>query len=223
MLWQLLVWGAATGAAGALAAACRPATAAARRHEAVPGTVAAATGALVVLMVTGLLLTALAGLPAWAGAGWLAATAGAAGWIALRRQDPAAWGLTAAPSTTAASATATPAATMPAATTMPTTTTTTTAATAQPESAQSARMRPDLADQDDLVQSLTVASYALQLGDARRAHQAVEAALSRSRATLDLLLREEPAGRRFIRATPATTSTPGHPAGQGHPAGPAAA
>ncbi|WP_163548121.1 MFS transporter [Candidatus Frankia nodulisporulans] len=216
MLWQLLVWGAATGAAGALAAACRPATAAARRHEAVPGTVAAATGALVVLMVTGLLLTALAGLPAWAGAGWLAATAGAAGWIALRRQDPAAWGLTAAPSTTAASATA-----IPTTTGMPTTTTS--AATAQPESAQSARMRPDLADQDDLVQSLTVASYALQLGDARRAHQAVEAALSRSRATLDLLLREEPAGRRFLRATPATTSAPGRPAGQGHPAGPAAA
>ncbi|MCK9876371.1 MFS transporter [Frankia sp. Ag45/Mut15] len=226
MLWQLLVWGAATGAAGALAAACRPATAAARRHEAVPGTVAAATGALVVLMVTGLLLTALAGLPAWAGAGWLAATAGAAGWIALRRQDPAAWGLTADPSTTAASATATPAATMPT-TTMPATTampaTTTSAATAQPESAQSARMRPDLADQDDLVQSLTVASYALQLGDARRAHQAVEAALSRSRATLDLLLREEPAGRGFLRATPATTSAPVRPAGQSHPAGPAAA
>ncbi|MCM3883815.1 MFS transporter [Frankia sp. R82] len=231
MVWQLLVWGTAAATAGALAAACRPAAAAARRHVVAPGTAAAATGALVVLAVTGLALSALGSVPAWAGACWLSATAGAAGWIALRRQDPAVWGLVVEPLPVPASA-AVPGP----------------AAEAEPPP----RMRPDLAAQDDLVQSLTIASYALQMGDARRAHQAVEAALSRSRATLDVLLREDP-GRRFVRAAPAAASRPtspnrttpasrptppgrtsapgrmatpnhpGHPVSQSRPAGPTAA
>ncbi|CAO5169738.1 conserved membrane hypothetical protein [Frankia sp. AiPs1] len=183
MVWQVLVWGAATGTAGALAVACRPAALAARRHGSIPGTVPAATGALVVLGVTGLVLTALARVPAWAGACWLLATALAAGWIAVRRRDPAAWGLVAAPESKP--------------TPLP-----------DAEAAPRRLMHPDLADQDDLVQSLTIASYALQMGDAPRAHQAVEAALSRSRATLDLLLREDP-GRRFTRSAPATQSSAG--------------
>jgi hypothetical protein len=50
-----------------------------------------------------------------------------------------------------------------------------------------------LGDQDDLVQTLVVATYALQLGDHDRARDAVDGALRRSRVTLDQLLAE--AGR----------------------------
>ncbi|WP_101835588.1 MFS transporter [Frankia canadensis] len=201
MVWQLLVWAAGAGAAGALAVVCRPAAAAARHHGSVPGTVPAATGALAVLVVTGLALTAFTGLPTWAGVCWLLGTAAAAGWIALRRRDPAAWGLATAADRPPADAPELAAAEL--------------ATASQPAASQPAvaveaprRMSPDLADQDDLVQSLTIASYALQMGDAGRARQAVEAALSRSRATLDLLLRED-AGRGFVRSTPAAQSSAG--------------
>jgi hypothetical protein len=50
-----------------------------------------------------------------------------------------------------------------------------------------------LGDQDDLVQTLVIATYALELGDHDRARDAVDGALRRSRRTLDLLLAE--AGR----------------------------
>ncbi|CAJ60573.1 MULTISPECIES: hypothetical protein [Frankia] len=183
MVWQLLVWTAGAGTAMALVVACRPAAEAARRHGSVPGTVPAATGALAALVVVGLALTAFAGVPPWAGACWLVGTAMAAGWIALRRRDPAAWGV---PATQPVSG------------------------DAGQDGSPRQRMSPDLADQDDLVQSLTIASYALQMGDAGRAHQAVEVALSRSRATLDLLMRENP-GRGFVRSGPATSQTPAGP------------
>ncbi|CAO5243394.1 MFS transporter [Frankia sp. AgKG'84/4] len=179
MIWQLLVGAAGAGTALALAIACRPAAAAARRHGSVPGTVPAATGALAVLAVIGIVLTAFAGLAAWAGACWLLCTAAAAGWIALRRRDPAVWGLMAPD---------------------------------PPRMVSRERMSADLADQDDLVQSLTIASYALQMGDAGRARQAVEVALTRSRATLDVLLREDCA-HGFVRSAPAAQT----------PAGPTAA
>ncbi|EIV93417.1 hypothetical protein [Frankia sp. QA3] len=184
MVWQLLVWTAGAGTAIALAVACRPAAEAARRHGSVPGTVPAATGALAALVVVGLVLTALAGVPPRVGACWLLGTALAAGWIALRRRDPAAWGV--------------PPVAQPA------------GGEAGQDGAARQRMSPDLADQDDLVQSLTIASYALQMGDPGRAHQAVEVALSRSRATLDLLMRENP-GRGFVRSGPATAQSPAGP------------
>ncbi|WP_261554755.1 MFS transporter [Frankia tisae] len=182
MVWQLLVWTAGAGTATALAVACRPAAEAARRHGSVPGTVPAAAGALAALVVVGLALTAFAGVPPWAGACWLLGTALAAGWIALRRRDPAAWGVPAQPA----------------------------GEDPGPDGSPRQRMSPDLADQDDLVQSLTIASYALQMGDAGRAHQAVEVALSRSRATLDLLMRENP-GHGFVRPGPATSQSPAGP------------
>ncbi len=47
-----------------------------------------------------------------------------------------------------------------------------------------------LSAQDDVVQALVVATYALQMGDNHRASDAVDGALRRSRATLDALLRE---------------------------------
>ncbi|WP_206443028.1 MFS transporter [Candidatus Protofrankia californiensis] len=47
-----------------------------------------------------------------------------------------------------------------------------------------------LSAQDDVVQALVVAAYALQMGDTHRASDAVDGALRRSRATLDALLRE---------------------------------
>jgi hypothetical protein len=50
-----------------------------------------------------------------------------------------------------------------------------------------------LGDQDDLVQTLVVATYALQLGDHDKARDAVDGALRRSRVALDQLLVE--AGR----------------------------
>ena len=66
------------------------------------------------------------------------------------------------------------------------------------------RRTPDpLSEQDELVQTLVVASYALQMGDERRARQAVDGALSRSRATLDRLLREH-GSRALARSGPAT-------------------
>jgi hypothetical protein len=45
-----------------------------------------------------------------------------------------------------------------------------------------------LGDHDDLVQSLVVATYALQLGDDHRARTAVDGALCQSRAILDRAL-----------------------------------
>jgi hypothetical protein len=50
-----------------------------------------------------------------------------------------------------------------------------------------------LADQDDLVQTLVVATYALQLDDHERASAAVDDALAHARTTLDRMLAE--AGR----------------------------
>ncbi|WP_239394206.1 hypothetical protein, partial [Frankia sp. CiP3] len=47
-----------------------------------------------------------------------------------------------------------------------------------------------LSAQDDVVQALVVASYALQMGDNSRASAAVDGALRRSRARLDALVRE---------------------------------
>ncbi len=47
-----------------------------------------------------------------------------------------------------------------------------------------------LSAQDDVVQALVVASYALQMGDNSRASAAVDGALRRSRARLDALLHE---------------------------------
>jgi hypothetical protein len=199
MVWQLLIWATGAGAAAELAVACRPAAAAARRQGSVPGTVPAAAGALAVLVVIGLVLAAVTGLPTWAAVCWLLGTAAAAGWIALRRRDPAAWGV-------GAPATARPAPDSPASRSTPSVHTVTQPQVAAVEAP--GRMSRDLADQDDLVQSLTIASYALQMGDAGRARQAVEAALSSSRATLDVLLRED-AGRGFVRATPAAQSTAG--------------
>lgn len=47
-----------------------------------------------------------------------------------------------------------------------------------------------LGDQDDLVQTLVVATYALQLGDQDRARTAVDVALRQSRVILDRMLAE---------------------------------
>jgi hypothetical protein len=47
-----------------------------------------------------------------------------------------------------------------------------------------------LGDQDDLVQTLVVATYALQLGDQDRVRVAVDSALHQSRAILDRMLAE---------------------------------
>ncbi|WP_238430961.1 hypothetical protein, partial [Frankia nepalensis] len=66
-----------------------------------------------------------------------------------------------------------------------------------------------LGDQDDLVQTLVVATYALQLGDHDRARDAVDGALRRSRDTLDRLLAE--AGRPALTGT----GTPAPPRGGG--------
>jgi hypothetical protein len=56
-----------------------------------------------------------------------------------------------------------------------------------------------LGDQDDLVQTLVIATYALELGDHDRARDAVDGALRRSRSTLDQLLAE--AGRSALAGT----------------------
>ncbi|WP_462186101.1 MFS transporter, partial [Frankia sp. CcWB2] len=153
MYWQLVVWAAGAGTAVALAVVCRPAATAARRYGSVPGTVPAATGALTVLVVVGLTLTAFAGLPPWAGACWTLGTAAAAGWIALRRRGPSAWGLPDSGTEGRppggleagdAGDAADPA----------------DAAYTADEPVLRGRMSPSLADQDDLVQSLTIASYA---------------------------------------------------------------
>ncbi|KDA43469.1 hypothetical protein [Frankia sp. BMG5.23] len=198
MYWQLVIWAAGAGTAVALAVVCRPAATAARRYGSVPGTVPAATGALTVLVVVGLTLTAFAGLPPWAGACWTLGTAATAGWIALRRRGPSAWGLPDSgmkgrPSGGLEAGEAGEAGD-PGEAADP--------AYAADEPVLRGRMIPNLADQDDLVQSLTIASYALQMGDPGRARQAIEVALSRSRATLDLLLREN-AGRGLVRPGPA--------------------
>jgi hypothetical protein len=77
-----------------------------------------------------------------------------------------------------------------------------------------------LGDQDDLVQTLVVATYALQLGDQDRARAAVDGALHQSRAILDRMLaeaghdalsRRDTAGRPSPRADatpPASGTTP---------------
>jgi len=70
------------------------------------------------------------------------------------------------------------------------------------------RAAAQLADQDDLVQTLVVATYALQLGDHDRARVAVDGALRQSRHTLDRMLAE--AGRGAL----SRRDTPGHPADQ---------
>ncbi|WP_198946468.1 hypothetical protein [Pseudofrankia asymbiotica] len=71
------------------------------------------------------------------------------------------------------------------------------ALTARSAAASAAARRTEaaarLGDQDDLVQTLVVATYALQLGDHDRARDAVDGALRRSRVALDQLLAE--AGR----------------------------
>ncbi|WP_242605707.1 MFS transporter [Frankia sp. Cppng1_Ct_nod] len=72
----------------------------------------------------------------------------------------------------------------------------------QPPSAGQKPNADALSAQDDVVQALVVASYALQMGDNRRASDAVDGALARSRATLDTLLRER--GRHdLVRREPA--------------------
>ena len=68
----------------------------------------------------------------------------------------------------------------------------------------------DIDAQDDVVQALVVASYALQMGDNSRARVAVDGALRRCRDTLDALLRERAGrstGRGLVRSGPATVST----------------
>ena len=65
-----------------------------------------------------------------------------------------------------------------------------------------------LSAQDDVVQALVVASYALQMGDNNRASAAVDGALRRSRARLDALLREDDR-RDLVRNEPAQYRTSG--------------
>ena len=64
------------------------------------------------------------------------------------------------------------------------------------------RAAAQLANQDDLVQTLVVATYALQLGDHDRARVAVDSALRQSRHTLDRMLAEAGRGALSRRDTP---------------------
>ncbi|ADP80015.1 hypothetical protein [Pseudofrankia inefficax] len=72
-----------------------------------------------------------------------------------------------------------------------------------------------LGDQDDLVQTLVVATYALQLGDQDRARAAVDGALHQSRAILDRMLAE--AGHDAL----SRRDTAGHPSPRADAAPPA--
>ncbi|CAI7980277.1 MFS transporter [Frankia sp. Hr75.2] len=179
--------------------------------QAVPGRAApAAAGVLVilvVLMATELTFDGLVDPPAWVRAGWAITTAVAAAWLAAHGRELT----TPAPPTTrtggalpttgsAGAASGTMHATSGAGPATSGTRLTTSPADADP--AGPARMADPLSEQDDLVQTLVMASYALQMGDEPRARQAVDGALRRSRATLDELMRQRGC-HGLVRAAPA--------------------
>ncbi|MEX5634572.1 MFS transporter [Parafrankia sp. FMc2] len=201
MNWQYVTWAAGAATVAALMVACRPLLAAAAgRTSAAVGRGASAPGrqarlpapsairVLGVLVVLVALVTAeltfddLISPPAWARAGWAFLTAAAAIWLAAHGRE-----LTRA---TGLEVVATPAGT---------------ASGSSPQQG-SGRMADPLSEQDDLVQTLVVASYALQMGDEPRARQALDGALRRSRATLDELMRQR-GGHGFVRAAPAAPSS----------------
>ncbi|ONH61034.1 MFS transporter [Frankia sp. CcI49] len=209
MTWQHVTWAASVATVTALLAVCGFLLTAAsgRRAEATSGAAAAGTPAaaigvlsIVVALVTAeLVFNDLIDPPAWARAVWALLTATAAGWLALHGR-----GLTRPVTPRPVTAGPEPAATAPAIPADP-------AASADPAvsasgtSADEGRPLDPLSAQDDLVQTLVVASYALQMGDEPRARQALDGALRRSRATLDELVRQRGC-HGFVRATPAAVA-----------------
>ncbi|CUU53909.1 hypothetical protein Ga0074812_101408 [Parafrankia irregularis] len=203
MTWQHVTWAASVATVTALLVVCGFLLTAAsgRRAEAASGAAAAGTPAaaigvlsIVVTLVTAeLVFTDLIDPPAWAKAVWALLTATAAGCLAV-------YGRGLARPVTASTVTAStePAATAPTIPAIPADP----AASASGTPADEGRPLDPLSAQDDLVQTLVVASYALQMGDEPRARQALDGALRRSRATLDELVRQRGC-HGFVRATPA--------------------
>ncbi|EFC80970.1 hypothetical protein FrEUN1fDRAFT_5895 [Parafrankia sp. EUN1f] len=208
--WQHVTWAASVATVTALLAVCGFLLTATSGRRAEAGTGAAAAGtpaaaigvlSIVVALVTAeLVFNDLIDPPAWAKAVWALLTATAAGWLAVHGRGLA----------RPAIASTEPATTAPAVPAIPTGPT---SPTGPPDPAVSAVSAPGapagegrpldpLSAQDDLVQTLVVASYALQMGDEPRARQALDGALRRSRATLDELMRQRGC-HGFVRATPA--------------------
>jgi hypothetical protein len=221
-----MTWTGSAVTVAALVVTSRPLVAAACRPERPRRSVPAAACILVVMTAAGVALTGPVGLPAWSRAAWALVTAAAAGWIAVRGRslteelllvgEGSAAGLAVPRADPPLSATTPRPARMAAAPGCDV------MATDRGRGGASLRRRRSagglagrtparhtvsdaLSAQDDLVQTLVVASYALQMGDDRRARVAVDGALRRSKATLDSLLQEHDG---LVRAKPAALFPP---------------
>ncbi|WP_250285401.1 MFS transporter [Frankia sp. CiP1_Cm_nod2] len=188
-----MIWSAGAVTVAAVLTAGWPLVAAAHATDPPRRSATIAASAVVITTVTGVAVNDLIGLPTALRALWALGTAGAACWLAVQAR-----GLT----TAGGFATRTGA---------------TRSGTARTWAARSGKAEksdggpgpdPDgdsdgdtLCAQDDVVQALVVASYALQMGDSHRASDAVDGALQRSRAVLDALLRERQRGD-FVRREP---------------------
>ncbi|OAA28800.1 hypothetical protein UG55_1005320 [Frankia sp. EI5c] len=222
MTWQYVTWVAGGATVAALVVASLPLLAAAAPTGAGPAgrlrtatrmghpgrSTPAATAALVILIA---LVTAeltfddLLDPPAWARAGWALLTAIAATWLAAHGRELTSDADSTPPGTLSPEVPATPFPPFPPVPPVPSSSAAVPrrpAATAAAGTPGSMRMADPLSEQDDLVQTLVVASYALQMGDEPRARQALDGALRRSRATLDELVRQRTC-HGFVRTTPA--------------------
>ncbi|KLL11509.1 hypothetical protein FrCorBMG51_10615 [Protofrankia coriariae] len=173
--WQVVIWGAGAVTVTAVLTAGWPLLTAAHATDPPRRSATIAASTVVITTVAGMAVNDLVGLPAAFRALWALGTAGAACWFAVQARGLATTGGFAART-----------------------------GTGKAGKAEKTDGDPDgdaLCAQDDVVQALVVAAYALQMGDNHRASDAVDGALQRSRAALDALLRERQRGD-FVRREP---------------------